>query len=51
MSPSKFQKRTCIILSLSILFIFSLMIGLKMGRPNKATSGDPFGLDLLPELH
>lgn len=27
------------------------MMGLKMLRPNTATFGAPFGLDLLPELH
>ncbi|KAK2500825.1 hypothetical protein MC885_010047, partial [Smutsia gigantea] len=48
---AKFRRRTCIILSLFILFIFSLMMGLKMLRPNKSAFGDPFGLDLLPELH
>lgn len=47
---AKFRRRTCIILSLFILFIFSLMMGLKMLRPNKAAFGDPFGLDLLPEV-
>ncbi|XP_051053893.1 glycoprotein endo-alpha-1,2-mannosidase isoform X2 [Phodopus roborovskii] len=48
---TKFRRKTCIILSLFILFIFSLMIGLKMLRPNTASIGTPFGLDLLPELH
>ncbi|XP_035152252.1 glycoprotein endo-alpha-1,2-mannosidase isoform X2 [Callithrix jacchus] len=48
---AKFRRRTCIILALFILFIFSLMMGLKMLRPNTATFGAPFGLDLLPELH
>lgn len=47
---AKFRRRTCIILSLFILLIFSLMMGLKMLRPNKATFGDPFGLGLLPEV-
>lgn len=47
---AKFRRRTCIILSLFILLVFSLMVGLKMLRPNKATFGDPFGLDLLPEV-
>ncbi|XP_004673764.1 PREDICTED: glycoprotein endo-alpha-1,2-mannosidase isoform X1 [Condylura cristata] len=46
----KFRRRTCIILSLFILLIFSLMMGLKMLRPNTATFGDPLGLDLLPYL-
>ncbi|XP_055981287.1 glycoprotein endo-alpha-1,2-mannosidase [Sorex fumeus] len=45
---AKFRKRNCIILSFFILFIFCLMMGLKMLRPNKGTLGDPFGLDLLP---
>ncbi|KAM5327250.1 glycoprotein endo-alpha-1,2-mannosidase isoform 5-T6 [Glossophaga mutica] len=48
---AKFRRRTCIILSLFILFIFSVMMGLKMLRPNKAAFGVPFGLDLLPEVH
>ncbi|XP_076420131.1 glycoprotein endo-alpha-1,2-mannosidase isoform X2 [Peromyscus maniculatus bairdii] len=48
---AKFRRKTCIILSLFILFIFSLMMGLKMLRPNTASFGTPFGLDLLPELH
>ncbi|XP_017394374.1 glycoprotein endo-alpha-1,2-mannosidase isoform X2 [Cebus imitator] len=48
---AKFRRRTCIILAFFILFIFSLMMGLKMLRPNTATFGAPFGLDLLPELH
>ncbi|XP_016075711.1 PREDICTED: glycoprotein endo-alpha-1,2-mannosidase [Miniopterus natalensis] len=49
---AKFRRRTCIILSLFILFIFSVMMGLKMLRPNKDTFGVPFGLDLLlPEIH
>ncbi|XP_040839723.1 glycoprotein endo-alpha-1,2-mannosidase [Ochotona curzoniae] len=48
---AKFRRRTCIILSLFILFIFSVMMGLKMLRPNTAGFGAPFGLDLLPELH
>uniref|UniRef100_U3KNG9 Glycoprotein endo-alpha-1,2-mannosidase n=1 Tax=Oryctolagus cuniculus TaxID=9986 RepID=U3KNG9_RABIT len=48
---AKFRRRTCIILSLFILFIFSLMMGLKMLRPTTAGFGAPFGLDLLPELH
>lgn len=43
--------RICIMLSLSILFIFSLLIGLKMLRPNKATFGDTFGLNLIPKRH
>ncbi|KAM9666269.1 glycoprotein endo-alpha-1,2-mannosidase isoform 2-T2 [Trichechus inunguis] len=47
---AKFRRRTCIILSLFILFIFLLMMGLKALRPNTATFGDPFGLDLLPEF-
>ncbi|KAM9059635.1 glycoprotein endo-alpha-1,2-mannosidase isoform 1-T2 [Megaptera novaeangliae] len=47
---AKFRRRTCITLSLFILFIFSLMMGLKMLRPHKAAFGDPFGLDLLPEI-
>lgn len=48
---AKFRRKTCIILSLFILFIFSLMMGLKMLRPNTSAFGTPFGLDLLPELH
>ncbi|XP_004011314.2 glycoprotein endo-alpha-1,2-mannosidase [Ovis aries] len=47
---AKFRRRTCFILSLFILFIFSLMMGLKMLRPNKAAFGDPFELELLPEI-
>lgn len=47
---AKFRRKTCIVLLLFILFIFSLMMGLKMLRPNKAAFGDPFGLDLLPEI-
>ncbi|KAM4865636.1 glycoprotein endo-alpha-1,2-mannosidase isoform 1-T4 [Thomomys bottae] len=48
---AKFRRRTCIILSLFILFIFSLMLGLKTLRPNTTAFGAPFGLDLLPDLH
>lgn len=47
---AKFRRKTCIILSLFILFVFSLMMGLKVLRPNTASFGTPFGLDLLPEL-
>ncbi|XP_008837819.1 glycoprotein endo-alpha-1,2-mannosidase isoform X2 [Nannospalax galili] len=48
---AKFRRRTCIILSLFILFIFSLMMGLKILKPSTSTFGTPFGLDLFPELH
>lgn len=47
---AKFRRKTCFILSLFILLFFSLMMGLKMLRPNQAAFGDPFGLDLLPEI-
>ncbi|XP_007523850.1 glycoprotein endo-alpha-1,2-mannosidase [Erinaceus europaeus] len=47
---AKFRRRTCIILSLFILSVFSLMMGLKMLRPDRAVFGDPLGLDLLPDL-
>nr|KAF6462426.1 mannosidase endo-alpha [Molossus molossus] len=48
---AKFRRKTCIIFSLFILFIFSMMMGLKMLRPNKGTFGAPFGFDFLPEVH
>ncbi|XP_043856718.1 glycoprotein endo-alpha-1,2-mannosidase [Dromiciops gliroides] len=48
---ARFRRRTCIILSLFILFICSLMMALKTLRPDRAVFGDTFGLDLLPELH
>uniref|UniRef100_A0A8B9QH24 Glycoprotein endo-alpha-1,2-mannosidase n=2 Tax=Apteryx owenii TaxID=8824 RepID=A0A8B9QH24_APTOW len=47
---ARFRRRTCIILLLFILFICSIMMALKTLRPDRAGFGDPFGLDLLPEL-
>ncbi|KAM4772031.1 glycoprotein endo-alpha-1,2-mannosidase [Rhinophrynus dorsalis] len=46
----RFRRRTCITLGVFILFIFSVMMGLKTLRPDTAAFGSPFGLGLLPEF-
>ncbi|XP_029449912.1 glycoprotein endo-alpha-1,2-mannosidase-like [Rhinatrema bivittatum] len=48
---TRFRRRACIILFLLVLFVCSLMMGLKTIRPDAAAFGNPFGLGLLPEIH
>ncbi|XP_053315428.1 glycoprotein endo-alpha-1,2-mannosidase [Spea bombifrons] len=45
----RFRRRTCITLGVFILFVCSVMMGLKTLRPESAAFGSPFGLGLLPE--
>ncbi|XP_030053899.1 glycoprotein endo-alpha-1,2-mannosidase [Microcaecilia unicolor] len=48
---TRFRRRACIVLLLLVLFVCSLMMGLKTLMPNTAAFGNPFGLGLLPEFH